>query len=64
MDYITFPWEQLGRALRRLSLSGGMGNAAAWVLFIALGALPRIAAAFLLYRRRGPRTDFDRKSGV
>ena len=58
MDYITFPWEQLGRALRRLSLSGGMGNAAAWILFISLGALPLIAAAFLLYRRMGHRTDF------
>ncbi len=52
MDYMTFPWEQLGLLLRRLSLSGSFGNAAAWILFLATGALPLLAAAVLL--RTGP----------
>nr|WP_296463372.1 hypothetical protein [uncultured Acetatifactor sp.] len=58
MDYMTFPWEQLGLLLRRLSLSGSFGNAAAWILFLATGALPLLAAAVLLRRRRACGADF------
>lgn len=58
MDYMTFPWEQVGLLLRRLSLSGGIGNAAAWILFLAIGALPLLAAAVLLRRRRACGADF------
>ena len=58
MDYMTFPWEQVGLLLRRLSLSGGIGNAAAWILFLAIGALPLLAAAVLLRRRRAYGADF------
>ena len=58
MDYMTFPWEQLGLLLRRLSLSGSFGNAAAWILFLAIGALPLLAAAVLLRRRRACGADF------
>ena len=57
MHYITFPWEQTGWLLRKLSLSGSAGNAAAWVLFLAAGALPLTAAFFLRKRRRAVRAD-------
>lgn len=48
MQYLTFPWEQAGRLLRGLSLSGPAGNAVAWTLFLTIGALP-LAAGFLLW---------------
>lgn len=57
MKYITFPWAQLGTALRRLSLSGTVGNAAAWSLFLLIGAIPLAAAAILYARRRGSKAD-------
>ena len=50
MRYMTFPWEQLGQMLRRLSLSGSAGNITAWILFLLIGALP-LAALFLLWCR-------------
>lgn len=57
MKYITFPWEQLGTALRRLSLSGSAGNAAAWSLFFIIGAIPLAAAAILYIRHRSCKAD-------
>lgn len=51
MKYATFPWEQLGRMLRRLSLSGSAGNITAWILFVLIGALP-LAALFIFWCRR------------
>ncbi|HBA50235.1 MAG TPA: hypothetical protein DCZ91_21065 [Lachnospiraceae bacterium] len=57
MKYITFPWAQLGTALRRLSLSGSAGNAAAWSLFLLIGAIPLAAAAILYTRHRGSKAD-------
>lgn len=57
MDYMIFPWEQLGQLLRRLSLSGSAGNIAAWLLFLAIGALPLAGAAILLHRQRTCRAD-------
>ncbi len=57
MEYMTFPWEQLGRALRRLSLSGSAGNVVAWILFLAIGSLPLIGAAVLLGRHRFHKAD-------
>ncbi len=57
MKYITFPWAQLGTALRRLSLSGSVGNAAAWILFLLIGAIPLAAAAILYIRRRSCKAD-------
>ncbi|MCR1840036.1 hypothetical protein [Murimonas intestini] len=44
---VTFPLEQTGRILRALSLSGGLGNAAAWVIFFILGIAP---AGYLVFR--------------
>ena len=58
MEYITFPWEQIGLGLRRLSLSGSAGNIAAWILFLAAGALPLFTIAFLRYRRKSCRADY------
>ena len=58
MGYMTFPWEQLGQLLRRLSLSGGAGNTASWILFLATGACPLFAVFFLLRRRQSCKADF------
>ncbi len=58
MEHITFPWEQLGQALRYLSLSGSMGNVAAWILFLVIGALPLLVMIFLLYKHRVCKADF------
>lgn len=57
MKYITFPWAQLGTVLRRLSLSGSVGNAAAWCLFFLIGAIPLAAAAILYTRHRSCKAD-------
>lgn len=57
MEYITFPWEQIGAALRALSLLGNAGNAAAWILFFIIGALPLAVAGILRLSRRGCRAD-------
>lgn len=57
MSYMTFPWEQLGRGLRSLSLSGTAGNAVAWIVFAALGALPLAALLFLWHKRRLQKAD-------
>ena len=46
----SFPFCQIGMALRALSLSGGVGNVAAWVLYCAVCLAP---AAVLLCRKRG-----------
>lgn len=58
MEYITFPWEQMGMGLRRLSLSGSAGNITAWILFLAAGAFPLFTMAFLRYRHKGCRADY------
>lgn len=57
MKYITFPWEQLGALLRRLSLSGSAGNITAWILFLIIGALPLVICAVLAARHRLRRPD-------
>lgn len=44
---VTFPYAQIGQGLRALSLSGTLGDVAAWLLYLALGLLP---AAYLLLR--------------
>lgn len=58
MDYILFPWKQLGTILRELSLSGGFGNGVSWTLFFAVGILPLGAACLLRLRRKNCRADF------
>ncbi|MDR0952306.1 MAG: hypothetical protein LBM18_05225 [Oscillospiraceae bacterium] len=46
----AFPFEQIGLALRAISLSGALGNAAALALYILISLLP--AGALLLLRKR------------
>jgi hypothetical protein len=48
---LAFPFEQIGLGLRALSLSGGLGNAAAIVIYALLSLSP-LAALPLLGRRR------------
>ena len=57
MSYVTFPWEPLGQALRRLSLSGAAGNIAAWAVFAVLGCLPLAVLLFLFCRHRLQKAD-------
>lgn len=45
----AFPFEQIGWGLRRLSLSGAAGNAAAIILYILISLLP--CAAYYILRR-------------
>ncbi|MBR1781765.1 MAG: hypothetical protein IJ751_10230 [Oscillospiraceae bacterium] len=42
-DAVAFPLEPLGVLLRRMSLSGGVGNACAIILYVILGLLPCLA---------------------
>lgn len=42
---MAFPFEQLGAALRALSIAGAWGNALALMLWVAIGLLPIILAA-------------------
>lgn len=49
---MAFPLEQLGLLLRKLSLSGAAGNAAAIALYVLLCLLP-VLALLLLHKRRG-----------
>lgn len=58
MKYLTFPWEQLGNLLRSLSLSGGPGNLAAWVLYLAAGLCPLAVLAWLLLGKRSRKADW------
>ena len=52
---VTFPFEQLGRGLRLLSLQGGAGNAAAWAIYICIGLIPAIyMCARLIRGKRAP----------
>lgn len=57
MEYITFPWEQAGICLRKLSLAGAAGNAAAWILYAVLGSSPLICWGLLALRRKVSRAD-------
>lgn len=47
----TFPFEQIGWALRQLSLSGGAGNLFAIILYVLIGLIPCIA--WLVLKKQG-----------
>jgi len=48
---MAFPFEQIGFGLRSLSLSSGLGNAAAIVIYFAISLLP-VAAVLVLRKKR------------
>ena len=52
MEFLAFPWKQLGDGLRILSLSGTVGDVAAWLLYLIVGSIP-LVGWLVLYRRRG-----------
>lgn len=52
MDYISLPFEWLGRWLRRLSLSGDTGDTAAIILYVLLAGAPLVGIFYLGYRNR------------
>jgi hypothetical protein len=49
---MAFPFEQIGMGLRSLSLSSGLGNAVAIVVYFAASLLPITAALILRKKRR------------
>lgn len=49
---IAFPFEQIGIGLRALSLSSGLGNAAAIVIYAAAGLSPVMVLLYLRARRK------------
>ena len=53
---MAFPFEQIGMGLRSLSLSGGLGNAAAIVIYFAASLMP-VAAALILRKKRKLRAE-------
>lgn len=48
----TFPFEQIGWGLRQLSLSGGVGNVVAIVLFVLIGVIPCVYGVWLWKREK------------
>ena len=50
-NILNFPLEQIGWGLRQLSLSGGVGNVVAILLFLFVGVLP--CGVFLLLKKKG-----------
>jgi len=48
---MAFPFEQIGMVLRRLSLSSGVGNVAAIIIYFIVSLLP-IAAIFVIMKKR------------
>lgn len=53
----AFPFEQAGWGLRKLSLSGGVGNTAAVILYGIFSLAPALAWLFLKKRKRNLRID-------
>lgn len=49
----AFPFEQIGLLLRRLSLSGIVGNVAAWIVYSACCLVPILAAVRRIGRKGG-----------
>lgn len=50
-SFFTFPFEQIGEGLRRLSLSGVAGNVAAVVLYVIISLVP--CGLFLWLKKKG-----------
>ncbi|MCM1192090.1 MAG: hypothetical protein NC123_12500 [Butyrivibrio sp.] len=57
MGYFAFPWEQIGTVLRRLSLAGGAGNAAAWVMYGVMGGCPLFLWGLFARQGKSSRAD-------
>lgn len=50
---VSFPFEQIGVVLRRLSLSGAAKNAAAILIYAAIGLAPALYLLYRLVKKRG-----------
>lgn len=57
-DAAAFPFAQIGSMLRRMSLSGSGGNAAAIIIYVAFCSIPLVAALAKLLRRSFKPRDF------
>lgn len=55
---ITFPFEQIGIALRDMSLSGAAGNAAAIIIYAVLSLLPVAAWLILKKKKKARKADY------
>jgi hypothetical protein len=55
---LAFPFAQVGRGLRWLSLSGGAGNVTAWVIYLAVCLSPFAVLALFSRKRESQPEDF------
>lgn len=55
---VSFPFAQIGAILRKLSLSGSAGNAAAILLYAVIGLLPTCCLLYRMYKKRAKWEDF------
>lgn len=54
----SVPFEQIGAILRKLSLAGAAGNAAAVLIYFVIGMLPLAFLLYHIYRKRSGWEDF------
>lgn len=50
---MSFPFKQLGKLLREMSLSGDVGNIAAWAIYIGICMIPIICLGVIIKRKNG-----------
>lgn len=49
---MSFPFKQLGKLLREMSLSGDVGNIAAWAIYIGICMIPIICLGVIIKRKK------------
>lgn len=57
LSALQFPFGQIGTFLRFLSLSGVIGNLAAWLIYILLCAVPTVCCLLLARRKQAVKAD-------
>jgi len=58
MEYMAFPWMQLGGLLRSMSLAGALGNAAAWILYATVSVSPLALWGYYVKKKKCGRMDW------
>ncbi len=57
MEYLAFPWEQIGMLLRKLSLYGGARNVIAWIIYLIIGGSPLVLWGWLVWKKRSSKVE-------
>ncbi len=52
MNIVSFPFKQIGKFVRELSLQGGVFNVLAWTLYIGICVIPIIVMLVLIIKRK------------